>query len=126
MRAYGSAYIPRRGTGILGAHAPVAQAYRLRRRGPPRRLPRGGRAMSTATSEQLDFPIAGMTCASCAGRVERSLNALDGVEATGHHATERASVAFDPGAVAPEELVAAVADAGYEAALPAPDAGGEA
>src|SRR4051812_22929216 len=74
---------------------------------------------STLAPQHLDLPIAGLTCASCAGRVERSLNALDGVEATVNYATERASVAFDPGAVAPDQLVAAVADAGYEAALPA-------
>ena len=60
-----------------------------------------------------------MTCASCANRVERRLNRLDGVSATVNYATERATVEFDPGAVAPEELVAAVEAAGYEATLPA-------
>jgi P-type Cu+ transporter len=80
--------------------------------------------MSTlAAQEQVELPITGMTCASCANRVERRLNKLDGVTATVNYATEKATVAFDPAAVAPEALVAAVEAAGYGAALPAaPDA----
>jgi Cu+-exporting ATPase len=74
--------------------------------------------MSTAP-ERVELPIEGMTCAGCAGRVERKLNELDGVTATVNFATERATVDFDPGAVAPQELVAAVEAAGYRAALPA-------
>ncbi|MBS1843427.1 MAG: copper-translocating P-type ATPase [Actinobacteria bacterium] len=74
--------------------------------------------MSTATTERLELPIEGMTCASCANRVERRLNELDGVTATVNFATERASVSYDPGTVEPERLVEAVAAAGYEAALP--------
>ena len=66
----------------------------------------------------LELPITGMTCASCANRVERSLNRLDGVSASVNYATERATVDFDPAAVAPDELVAAVEAAGYHAALP--------
>ena len=46
-----------------------------------------------------------MTCASCANRIERKLNKLDGVTATVNYATEKARVEFDPGAVAPEQLV---------------------
>ena len=65
----------------------------------------------------LDLPITGMTCASCANRVEKRLNELDGVNATVNFATEKASVAYDD-AVAPEQLVAAVEAAGYHAALP--------
>ncbi|HEX2508059.1 MAG TPA: heavy metal-associated domain-containing protein, partial [Miltoncostaeaceae bacterium] len=56
-------------------------------------------------SERLDLPIEGMTCASCAARVERSLNELDGVEASVNVATETATVAFDPARVAPAQLV---------------------
>jgi Cu+-exporting ATPase len=80
--------------------------------------------MSTlAAEQQVELPITGMTCASCANRVERRLNKLDGVTATVNYATEKATVAFDPAAVAPEALVAAVEAAGYGAALPtAPDA----
>jgi Cu+-exporting ATPase len=68
--------------------------------------------------ERLDLPISGMTCASCAGRVERRLNGLEGVEASVNYATERATVTYDPGRVSPQELVAQVEAAGYGAALP--------
>jgi Cu+-exporting ATPase len=67
----------------------------------------------------LELPIAGMTCASCANRIERKLNRLDGVSASVNYATEKARVDFDPNAVAPEQLVAAVEAAGYQATLPA-------
>jgi len=76
----------------------------------------------SAAPHTLELPITGMTCASCANRIERKLNKLDGVTATVNYATEKASVDFDPAAVAPEELVAAVEAAGYQAALPAPAA----
>jgi P-type Cu+ transporter len=75
--------------------------------------------MSTTAIERLELPITGMTCASCANRIERKLNKLDGVTASVNYATEKARVEFDPGAVAPEQLVAAVEAAGYHAALPA-------
>ncbi len=90
--------------------------------------------MSPATHtgpERLELPITGMTCASCAARVEKRLNKLDGVEASVNYATETASVTFDPAAVAPESLVEAVEQVGYGARLPAaagagaPDAGDE-
>ena len=70
--------------------------------------------------ERLQLPIEGMTCASCARRVEKRLNRLDGVEATVNYATEQASVRFDAARVAPADLVAAVEAAGYGAVLPAP------
>ncbi|MFP5363659.1 MAG: heavy metal translocating P-type ATPase [Thermoleophilia bacterium] len=60
-----------------------------------------------------------MTCASCATRVEKRLNRLEGVEATVNYATERASVQLAPDATTtPEDLIAAVEQAGYEAVLP--------
>ena len=59
-----------------------------------------------------------MTCASCANRIERKLNKIDGVEATVNYATERASVEFDAEAVEPQLLVEAVEEAGYRATLP--------
>ncbi|WP_372791759.1 heavy metal translocating P-type ATPase, partial [Paraconexibacter sp.] len=59
-----------------------------------------------------------MTCASCANRIERKLNKLDGVEATVNYATEKAAVTFDDATVSPDDLVAAVRAAGYEAAVP--------
>jgi Cu+-exporting ATPase len=77
-------------------------------------------AVKQTNEERLDLPIEGMTCSSCAGRVEKSLNEIKGVEATVNFATERATVSFDPGQVAPEELVGAVESVGYSASLPAP------
>ena len=74
--------------------------------------------MSTAATEHIDLPISGMTCAYCAARVEKRLNRLEGVEATVNYATERASVTFAPAAVTPDDLVAAVEQAGYSAVLP--------
>jgi Cu+-exporting ATPase len=74
--------------------------------------------MSTAPTT-IELPIRGMTCASCASRIERKLNRLDGVSATVNYATEKASVAYDATAVAPAQLVAAVEAAGYSATLPA-------
>ncbi|WP_336033260.1 heavy metal translocating P-type ATPase [Geodermatophilus sp. FMUSA9-8] len=55
-----------------------------------------------------------MTCASCANRIERKLNRLDGVTATVNYATEKARVDYADGVV-PEDLVAAVEKAGYTA-----------
>jgi P-type Cu+ transporter len=72
----------------------------------------------SATIESVELPITGMTCASCANRVERKLNKLDGVTATVNYATEKARVRFDPGAVTGEQLVGAVEAAGYAATLP--------
>ncbi|MFC7490391.1 MULTISPECIES: heavy metal translocating P-type ATPase [unclassified Knoellia] len=63
-----------------------------------------------------------MTCASCANRIERKLNKLDGVVATVNYSTEKARVAF-PQTVSPEQLLETVGQAGYAATLPpAPDA----
>jgi Cu+-exporting ATPase len=69
--------------------------------------------------EWIDLPIEGMTCSSCAGRVEKRLNAIGGVEATVNFATERAAVSFDPARVEARDLVAAVGETGYTASLPA-------
>ena len=75
------------------------------------------------TTDHVELPITGMTCASCANRIERKLNKLDGVTATVNYATEKATVDYDADAVAPEELVAAVQAAGYDTALPSQDGG---
>ena len=77
---------------------------------------------ATTDTQHLELPITGMTCASCANRIERKLNKLDGVSASVNYATERATVDYDPAAVAPEQLTAAVEAAGYQAALPDGDA----
>jgi Cu+-exporting ATPase len=68
--------------------------------------------------ERLSLAVEGMTCASCAARIEKSLNRLDGVEATVNYASNTAAVRFDPALVAPAELVRTVEQAGYRAALP--------
>src|SRR5215217_1648443 len=68
-----------------------------------------------------DLPITGMTCASCANRIERKLNKLDGVTASVNYATEKATVDYDDATVAPEQLIAAVESAGYQAVLPSTD-----
>ncbi|WP_174189142.1 heavy metal translocating P-type ATPase [Nocardia barduliensis] len=79
--------------------------------------------MTTATqpppSGQVELVIGGMTCASCAARIEKTLNKLDGVTATVNYATEKARVEVS-GDVSPDELIATVEQAGYTAALPAP------
>jgi P-type Cu+ transporter len=69
---------------------------------------------------QVELVIGGMTCASCANRIEKKLNKLDGVTATVNYATEKARVDFT-GDVSPEALIATVEQAGYTAALPAPN-----
>lgn len=68
---------------------------------------------------RIELAIGGMTCASCAARVEKKLNRLDGVEAAVNYVTATGSVASDPAAVRPEELVAAVEQAGFQTSLPA-------
>ncbi|WP_374440666.1 heavy metal translocating P-type ATPase [Pseudomonas panipatensis] len=70
--------------------------------------------MSNATPIELDLPVSGMTCASCAGRVERALRKVPGVrEASVNLASEQARVQVDSGEALPA-LVAAVEQAGYQ------------
>src|SRR5262245_8850814 len=69
---------------------------------------------ATAERKDVRLDLEGMTCASCAARVERTLNKLDGVEATVNFATEQASVRCDPD-VSVQRLVAAVEAVGYGA-----------
>jgi Cu+-exporting ATPase len=65
----------------------------------------------------VELVIGGMTCASCANRVEKRLNRLDGVTATVNYATEKASVRFGDD-VTHDDLIAQVEKAGYTAAVP--------
>ncbi|WP_343900015.1 heavy metal translocating P-type ATPase, partial [Nocardioides aquaticus] len=74
--------------------------------------------MST-TDPELELAITGMTCASCAHRIERKLTRLDGVEATVNYATEKATVRHRVD-VDPQLLLDTVAAAGYAASLPPP------
>lgn len=73
---------------------------------------------SAGTSE-VELLIGGMTCASCAARVEKKLNRMDGVTATVNYATEKAKVTY-PGGVQVADLIATVVKTGYTAEEPAP------
>jgi Cu+-exporting ATPase len=75
------------------------------------------RTTGETTTHQIELVLGGMTCASCATRIERKLNRLDGVTATVNFATEKAAVTYS-GAVSPDELVHTVEAAGYTATLP--------
>ncbi|HET9140690.1 HAD-IC family P-type ATPase, partial [Actinophytocola sp.] len=70
-------------------------------------------------TSQVELSIGGMTCASCAARIERKLNKVDGVSAAVNFATEKARVSY-PASVSPEDLVKVVQATGYTARLPAP------
>nr|CEL14383.1 Lead, cadmium, zinc and mercury transporting ATPase; Copper-translocating P-type ATPase [Kibdelosporangium sp. MJ126-NF4]CTQ88748.1 Lead, cadmium, zinc and mercury transporting ATPase (EC 3.6.3.3) (EC 3.6.3.5); Copper-translocating P-type ATPase (EC 3.6.3.4) [Kibdelosporangium sp. MJ126-NF4] len=78
------------------------------------------RTSALLAGQQIELAISGMTCASCANRIERKLNKLDGVTATVNYATEKARVTF-PAEVDPTTLVQTVEAAGYGATLPQPD-----
>jgi Cu+-exporting ATPase len=83
------------------------------------------RNSTPVAGREIELAIGGMTCASCANRIERKLNKLDGVTATVNYATEKAKVAF-PGDVDPTVLVEQVEAAGYTATLPKPEKAAEA
>jgi Cu+-exporting ATPase len=74
--------------------------------------------MAVEAPSRIELEIGGMTCASCAARVEKKLNKLDGVSANVNYAMELASIAYDPGHVRLPDLVRTVESAGYTAALP--------
>ncbi|WP_436704079.1 heavy metal translocating P-type ATPase [Geodermatophilus sp. CPCC 205761] len=77
------------------------------------------RPPATAGENHVELAIGGMTCASCAARIEKKLNRLDGVSATVNYATEQAKVSFT-GDVTPADLISTVEKTGYTAALPEP------
>jgi P-type Cu+ transporter len=70
-----------------------------------------------APAGDIELDITGMSCASCAMRVEKRLNELDGVTASVNYATEKASVTV-PAGYDPRELIAEIEKTGYTAALP--------
>ncbi|MEW2509118.1 heavy metal translocating P-type ATPase [Streptomyces sp. NPDC046870] len=76
-------------------------------------------AAATGTTSEVELLIGGMTCASCAARVEKKLNRMDGVSATVNFATEKAKVAFADG-VRVADLIATVEKTGYTAEEPPP------
>lgn len=69
---------------------------------------------------EVELAIGGMTCASCAARIEKKLNRMDGVEATVNYATEKAKVSYRGDDVAVSDLIATVEATGYSAVEPAP------
>ena len=73
---------------------------------------------NTTDRRELTLAVGGMSCASCAARVEKRLNQVDGVVATVNFATEQATVGF-PSSVTPQDLVSAIEETGYTATLPA-------
>lgn len=78
--------------------------------------------MSTTTPapvQSVELAIGGMTCASCAARVERKLNKVDGVTASVNYATEKAHVEY-PSTVSVDDLVGVVEATGYTAQAPQP------
>jgi Cu+-exporting ATPase len=70
------------------------------------------------TPERIQLELEGMTCASCAARIERKLNKLEGVQAAVNYATEEATVHYDPRRVDLDDLIRAVEAIGYGAAIP--------
>ncbi|MDA8262090.1 MAG: cation-translocating P-type ATPase [Actinomycetota bacterium] len=76
-----------------------------------------GDARGLVKLDQVELDLQGMTCASCAARIEKKLNKLPGASATVNFATEKASVTFDPAVVSTEDMLAAVTAIGYGAEL---------
>ncbi|MFD9278964.1 heavy metal translocating P-type ATPase [Streptomyces mirabilis] len=76
-------------------------------------------ATATAAPSEVELTIGGMTCASCAARVEKKLNRMDGVTATVNFATEKAKVSYPVG-VQVADLIATVVKTGYTAEEPPP------
>lgn len=73
------------------------------------------RPAASATTE-VELSVGGMTCASCAARVEKKLNRMPGVTATVNYATEKAKVAYEPGEeLGVADLIATVVRTGYTA-----------
>ncbi|MCF3100372.1 copper-translocating P-type ATPase [Streptomyces roseoverticillatus] len=71
-----------------------------------------------AAASEVELSIGGMTCASCAARIEKKLNRMEGVTAAVNFATEKAKVAYGPG-IAVADLIATVEKTGYTAQEPA-------
>ncbi|MFD8203556.1 heavy metal translocating P-type ATPase [Streptomyces sp. NPDC059701] len=74
---------------------------------------------TTSAPTEVELAIGGMTCASCAARIEKKLNRMDGVTASVNYATEKAKVSFAEGVSIPE-LIATVEATGYTAREPQP------
>ncbi|MEV5198858.1 heavy metal translocating P-type ATPase [Streptomyces sp. NPDC053720] len=81
-----------------------------------------GTDTATGTAAEVELAIGGMTCASCAARIEKKLNRMDGVEATVNYATEKAKVSYRGEDISVQDLIATVEKTGYTAHEPAPPA----
>ncbi|MFE2146071.1 heavy metal translocating P-type ATPase [Streptomyces sp. NPDC059456] len=77
--------------------------------------------IAAAPAAEVELSIGGMTCASCAARIEKKLNRMDGVTATVNYATEKARVSYG-GGVEVADLIATVVRTGYTAEEPPPAA----
>ncbi|MGW2616419.1 heavy metal translocating P-type ATPase [Streptomyces sp. NPDC001500] len=77
-------------------------------------------AQPPGPTAEVELIVGGMTCASCAARVEKKLNRMDGVTATVNYATEKAKVSY-PAGVEVADLIATVVKTGYTAEEPAPE-----
>ncbi|MET8964231.1 heavy metal translocating P-type ATPase [Streptomyces sp. NPDC004074] len=76
-------------------------------------------AIDAAAPSEVELAIGGMTCASCAARVEKKLNRIDGVTATVNFATEKAKISY-PAGIQVADLIATVVKTGYTAEEPPP------
>ncbi|MET7310372.1 heavy metal translocating P-type ATPase [Streptomyces sp. NPDC005571] len=83
-------------------------------------MPAHTAATGTGTTAEVELSIGGMTCASCAARIEKKLNRMDGVTATVNYATEKAKVSYRGENMSVQELIATVEKTGYTAQEPAP------
>ncbi|TFD07111.1 cation-translocating P-type ATPase [Cryobacterium sp. TMT1-66-1] len=75
--------------------------------------------MSADVGQQVDLLVGGMTCTSCASRIEKKLNRMPGVEASVNYATEKASV-FVPAGTSVDDAIKTIEATGYTAVQPAP------
>lgn len=79
-----------------------------------------GPGVGPGSAAEVELAIGGMTCASCAARIEKKLNRMEGVEATVNYATEKAKVSYQGADLSVQDLIATVEATGYTAEEPAP------
>jgi Cu+-exporting ATPase len=88
----------------------------------PHPSPQSGPAATSPQLETITLPVLGMSCAACQSHVERALRQTSGVaSAEVNLLTHSARIVFDPLAAAPENLVEAVKESGYDSSLPKPE-----
>ena len=87
----------------------------------PLHAPLSGEPPISRQLERVTIPVAGMTCAACQGRVQRTLEKEPGVSAASVNLMlKNAVVTYDPATTSPPALVGAIKRTGYEAELPTP------